>query len=152
VRVEAAVPGLERFVLPVRQLPLLDPDGFLLPPAQGWPIGGDDEQPRRVIDLVPDGSSFALLAAGGAGKSKTFSAMSMHDPGAEYLDVSVLRREDIECKLAEFHERDITVYLDGLDQTAIQDPVVLRWLANRLTAPAFDAINWRLACRSAGPY
>ena len=136
-------------MLPVRQAPLFDPDGFLLPLAEGWPVDGNDKQPHRVVDLVRDGSSFALLGAGGAGKSTTFSAMSAHDPDAERLDVSVLRRDDIERELVGLCESRRTVYLDGLDQTAVQDPAVLRWLATRLTAPAFDAVNWRLACRSA---
>jgi hypothetical protein len=146
---ESALLGLERFVLPVQQLPLLDPEGFLLPPSEGWPVGGDEQQPRRVLDLVRDRSSFALLAPGGAGKSETFSAMSASDPDAECIDASALRREDIERKLKDLYGRGRTVYLDGLDQVAIQDPRVLRWLADQLTTSAADGISWRLACRSA---
>ena len=143
-------PGWSGSCCPCGKLPLLDPEGFLLPPSEGWPVGGDEEQPRRVLDLVQDGSSFALLAAGGAGKSETFSAMSAADP-----ERGVHRRR---CAAPGGHRArarrtsrgaNRTVYLDGLDQTAIQDPAVLRWLADQLTAPAADGISWRLACRSA---
>jgi hypothetical protein len=145
----AALPGLERFVLPVRQVPLLDPEGFLLPPSAGWPVSADEAQPQHVLDLVLDGSSFALLAAGGAGKSQTFSAMSTADPEALRIDVGPMRREDIERRLAGVWERRRTVYLDGLDQAAIRDPALLQWLEDQLTGPAADGISWRLACRSA---
>ena len=74
--------------------------------------------------------------------------MSGQDPGAECIDVSILRRDDIERELVDLQGREQAVYLDGLDQTAIHDPSVLRWLASRLTAPRFAGISWRLACRS----
>jgi hypothetical protein len=144
----AALPGLDRFVLPVGQVPLLDPEGFLLSPLVGWPVGGDEEQPRQVVDLLLDGSSFALLAAGGAGKSQTFSAMSAHDPEA-LIDLGPLGRGDIERRLSNVYGHERTIYLDGLDQTAIRDPSVLQWLEDKLIAPEFSGISWRLACRSA---
>lgn len=145
----AAFPGMERYVLPVRQVPFFDPAGFLLSPSVGWPVGVEEEQPRLAADLVSGGASFALLAAGGAGKTQTLSAMSAVDPEAVWIDVGPLGREDIERRLVEFDGSCRSVYLDGLDQTAIGDPLVLQWLEGKLTASAPDrsGTDARCECR-----
>jgi hypothetical protein len=139
---------LERFVLPVDQVPLLDDAGFLLPPSPGWTVGEGESQPRPVSDLVAAGSSFALLAAGGAGKSTTFAALKALEPGAQLINAAFLRRGELDRRISACEDADV-VYLDGLDQAATVDEYLLQWLEERLTEPSALRVTWRLACRSA---
>lgn len=140
--------ALKRYVLPVDQVPLLDDAGFLLPPSLGWTVGEGEDQPQLAVDLVEAGSSFALLAAGGAGKSTTFAALETLEPGAHLINAAFLRRDELDRKILASHDADV-IYLDGLDQAAGVDEYLLQWLEERLTEPAARRTTWRLACRSA---
>ena len=142
-------------MLPVRQVPLLDREGFLLPPSGGlacWPRRGATPAGPRP------GPGWFELRAARRGRSGEVANI-LRDVGSRRLeanqetlgiDVGPLRREDIERGLAVVWERErAVVYLDGLDQAATHDPAVLQWLEIQLTGPAAERISWRLACRSA---
>ena len=108
MRTKASEPqGLERFVLPVDQAPMLDEAGFLLPPGPGWPVSEGKEQPRAVVDLVARGVSFALLAAGGAGKSTTFSALRAREPGAVLINVAPLGRDEFDRRISACRDSEV---------------------------------------------
>ena len=143
------VPGLDRYVLPVSQLLQFEAAGFLLPPDGGWIVGSEEMQPRPVRDLAADRTSFVLLAAGGAGKTRTLRAMAEGDPAGVWIDIAALQRYEIDRGLSAVEGSDATVYVDGLDQAAVQDPALLHWLEAKLTHPAVAGIAWRLACRAA---
>lgn len=141
--------GLRRFVLPAGQAPMLDEAGFLRMPVADWPLGPAEVQPRPVTDLLSDRTGFALLAAGGAGKTETFRALAAHERNAQMINAAPLTRDGLERELAVACDQAEAVYLDGLDQAAVGDPFILQWLEQKLTTPSALGISWRLACRSA---
>ncbi|NGY65058.1 hypothetical protein G7043_39710 [Lentzea sp. NEAU-D13] len=138
-----------RYALPASHPVLLDDDGFLLPPPEDDWLSGDDVRPVAVTTLPKAKSSFALLGAGGAGKTSTFEALAKHEPLASVLNVAPLTRDSLERKLAAACEQHRPIYLDGLDQAALHDPRLLQWLEDELTSEAARLVPWRLACRSA---
>ncbi len=141
--------GLRRFAVPVEKAVLLDDDGFLLPPSDpGW-RSGDAVSPVSVTELLAETASFALLAAGRAGKSVTFTDLAKAERGARRIDTAALTIDRLERELDDACLDESAVYLDGLDQSASVEPRLLPWLQRYLTAPARRGTRWRLACRAA---
>ncbi|WP_254897368.1 hypothetical protein [Amycolatopsis sp. Hca4] len=128
---------------------LLDDDGFLLPPSDpGW-RSGDAVSPIPVTELLAETASFALLAAGGAGKSVTCTDLAKAEQGARRIDTAALTIDGLERELDDACLDESAVYLDSLDQSASVEPRLLPWLQRYLTAPARRGTRWRLACRAA---
>lgn len=136
--------ALSRYFLPSGKPILLDADGFLLTPDHpDW--GVDVPQSVTALDVL--GSRVVVLAAGGAGKTETCKALAEFEQ-AEYVNAAPLEREDFRRRIAKAVERGSVVYLDGLDQAALRDPMLLQWLADELTRGEAATISWRLACRA----
>ncbi|MEU4667507.1 hypothetical protein AB0F91_05930 [Amycolatopsis sp. NPDC023774] len=128
---------------------LLDDDGFLLPLSDpGW-RSGDALPPIPVAELHAETASFALLAAGGAGKTVTFTELAKAEEGARRIDTAALTIEMLARELDDACLDDGAIYLDGLDQAASVEPRLLPWLQQYLTAPVRRGTRWRLACRAA---
>ncbi|ADJ47564.1 hypothetical protein AMES_5739 [Amycolatopsis mediterranei S699] len=141
--------GLSRFAVPVEKPVLLDDDGFLLATSDARWRSGEAVSPVPVAELPTEVVSFALLAAGGAGKTVTFTELANAEPDARRIDTSALTIDGLERELDDacFHES--AVYLDGLDQAASVEARLFPWLERYLTAPARRGMRSRLACRAA---
>jgi hypothetical protein len=144
------VPGvLRRFAAPVDKPVLLDDEGFLLPTSdQGWAARGG-VAPVPVVALLAGNVSFALLAAGGAGKTETFTALAEFETGARRINAAPLTRDGLERRITDACRAGTAVYLDGLDQAVSVDSLLFQWLEEELTAVTARRVRWRLACRSA---
>lgn len=141
---------LLRYALPLGQRVQLDEAGFLLNPGDPRWMSEGGELPTRVYDLPPRSRHFALLGAAGAGKSTTVEALSRYEIRANYVDTAALERSDLERTITSARVTPMSaVYLDGLDQAALDDPRLLRWLAGRLAEDGASDVPWRLVCRSA---
>lgn len=144
-----ALDGLCRFAVPVEKPVLLDDDGFLLTPSDPEWRSGDAVPPVPVTELPCEESSFALLAAGGAGKTVTFTELAKTEPDARRIDTAALTIEGLQRELDRACFDESAVYLDSLDQAASVEARLLPWLEQYLTAPARRGMRWRLACRAA---
>src|ERR1017187_1272185 len=68
-------PGLDRYVLPVDEMAVLDGEGFLdAQSVHRWPTGATD-RPQSVTELADQPGSFVLLAADGAGKTRVLESL-----------------------------------------------------------------------------
>ncbi|MFD7654532.1 hypothetical protein ACFV4N_11200 [Actinosynnema sp. NPDC059797] len=145
--------GLSRYVRSAGAPVLLGDDGFLLLPSDPrWLADAPDREkdlgpPSLVTDPGVLSGRFVLLAAGGAGKTETCKALAGFE-GAEYVNAAPLTREDLWIRIAAVVDRGTTAYLDGLDQAASRDPMLLQWLAEELSFGAAASVSWRLACRA----
>src|SRR5690242_3707169 len=98
--------GLRRFALPVDKPVLLDHDGFLLPPSDhGW-MTGEGVPPVPVVALLAEDVNFALLAAGGAGKTETFTALAELETGARRINAAPLTRDRLERRITDACRED----------------------------------------------
>jgi hypothetical protein len=141
--------GTCRFAVPAEKPVHLDSDGFLLAPSDpAWEYA-DAVPPTPVTELPAEGASFALLAAGGAGKTVTFTELSRGEGDARRIDTAALTIEGLERELNDACFDKSSIYLDSLDQAASVEPRLLPWLEQYLTAPARRGMRWRLACRAA---
>jgi hypothetical protein len=137
--------GLHRYAAPVDKPVLLDDEGFLLPVANHkWLT-----PPIPVVALLAGHVSLALLAAGGAGKTETVTALAEFETGARRINAAPLTRDGLERRINDACHDGAAVYLDGLDQAASVDPRLFQWLEDELTTTAARRVRWRLACRSA---
>jgi hypothetical protein len=100
-------------------------------------------------DLAGCPSSFALLAAGGAGKTRLFRSLRQQEPGAVEVKLSILDKAGMHEELSRAIAARVPVYLDALDEAELSEPAVFRILEHHLTAPAASSVPWRLACRPA---
>lgn len=136
--------GLSRYVLPVSRPYLLDDDGFLLPQGDHrW----QSVQPVPVTELASFGSRLALLAPGGAGKTVTCRQAAKFED-AVYVNAGPLDKDELRVRIEEVATDGGTAYLDGLDQAALRNPMLLQWLAEVLTTGRARSASWRLACRA----
>jgi hypothetical protein len=137
--------GLHQYAAPVDKPVLLDDEGFLLPVANHkWLT-----PPIPVVALLAGHVSLALLAAGGAGKTETVTALAEFETGARRINAAPLTRDGLERRINDACHDGAAVYLDGLDQAASVDPRLFQWLEDELTTTAARRVRWRLACRSA---
>jgi len=110
---------------------------------------GEGVPPVPVVALLAEDVNFALLAAGGAGKTETFTALAELETGARRINAAPLTRDRLERRITDACREDAAVYLDGLDQAASVDSLLFQWLEEELTTTAARRLRWRLACRSA---
>ncbi|WP_235783455.1 hypothetical protein [Amycolatopsis orientalis] len=144
-----ALDGLCRFAVPVEKAVLLNEDGFLLTPSDPEWSSSDTVQPVPVTELPVGEASFALLAAGGAGKTVTFTELAKAESDGRRIDAAALTIDALERELDGACFNESAVYLDGLDQAASVETRFLPWLEQYVTAPARRGMRWRLACRAA---
>jgi len=136
---------VQRYVMPVASAISLDGDGFLeLEPGRWW--SGD--RPRSAGELLEGDASFALLAAGGVGKTVTLNGLAEVEQ-VEVVPAGLLTREQLSPRLQDAASRGGAGYLDGLDQAAAFDARLLPWLGTVLVSEAGRGVRWRLGCRSA---
>lgn len=146
----AFVAGSSRYVLPVDQPVVLDRAGFLdVLSAEAW-WTPPEARPWPCADLVGCPSSFAVLAAGGAGKTRLFRSLRHWEPGAVEVKLSILDKAGMHEELSRAIAAGVPVYLDALDEAELSEPAVFRILEHHLTAPAASGVPWRLACRPPG--
>jgi hypothetical protein len=135
--------------MPVDQPVVLDRAGFLqVPTEEAWWIP-PETRPRPITDLAGCTSSFVVLAAGGAGKTRMLRRLRGREPGAVEVKLSVLDKSGMREELLKAMAADVPVYLDALDEAELSEPAVFRVLEHHLTTAAASGVPWRLACRPA---
>ena len=145
----SAAGGRSRYVLPVDRPVLLDRAGFLeVPAAEAWWTSPED-RPWSAMDLAGCPSSFVVLAAGGAGKTRMLRGLRDREPGAVEVKLSILSKSWMGEELVRAMDAGVPVYLDALDEAELSEPAVFRVLEHHLTTPAASGVPWRLACRPA---
>jgi hypothetical protein len=90
-----------------------------------------------------------LLAAGGAGKSTAFCWLREREPDAIKIDLRTLDKSGMHRELQDAIAIGASIYLDALDEAALNEPAVFRILEQHLTAEEACRVLWRLACRPA---
>jgi hypothetical protein len=131
--------GLRRFAALLEEPVHLDNDGFLALIT-----------PNRLVSVLKLpllSRNFALLAAGGAGKTTTTAALAAVEPDADYVETPLETRHTIETMISDTASSNSTLYFDAVDETATRDPVFMRWLGRALTKRG-SAGFWRLSCRA----
>ena len=128
---------------------MLDRAGFLdVLSAEAW-WTPPEARPWPCADLVGCPSSFALLAAGGAGKTRLFRSLRRQEPGAVEVKLSILDKAGMHEELSRAIAAGVPVYLDALDEAELSEPDVFRILEHHMTAPTASGVLWRLARRPA---
>ncbi len=137
---------VDRYVLPVGEATPLDADGFLTLPSGDW-WTDSAAQPRAVTDLVGDGGSVVLLAAGGAGKTTVFGWLRSREAGSREVNLLGLDRRAIRESLSEAIDVGDVIYVDALDQVALREPAIFDILGRVLAEDNARRVAWRLSCR-----
>ena len=141
----ALVAGSSRYVLPIDQPVVLGRAGFLdVLSAEAW-WTPPEARPWPCADLVGCPSSFALLAAGRAGKTRLFRSLRRQEPGAVEVKLSILDKAGMHEELSRAIAAGVPVYLDALDEAELSEPDVFRILEHHMTAPTASGVLWRLA-------
>ena len=123
--------------------------GFLdVSRAHAWWAESGSE-PRSVSSLANCPSSFVLLAAGGAGKSTALRWLGEREPNAIKIDLRTLDKTGMHSELRDAIAIGAPVYLDALDEAALNERAVFRILEQHLTTEEARQVLWRLACRPA---
>jgi hypothetical protein len=128
---------------------LLDRAGFLDVPAEEAWWTAPEARPWPVMDLAGCPSSFVLLAAGGAGKTRMLGGLRDRETGAVEVKLSILSKSGMREELSRAIDVGVPVYLDALDEAELSEPAVFRVLEHHLTTSAASGVRWRLACRPA---
>lgn len=134
--------GLRRYAAPPEKPGSIDSDGFLMLDSRSGVV------PVRVLPTLSH--NFALLAAGGAGKTRTMTALAEVEPDAEYVETPLETRDKLEEMISRAASAKKTLYFDALDEAVTRDPVIMRWMARELGRPGAAGGYWRLSCRAAG--
>jgi len=135
--------------LPVDRHAPLDTQGFLdVSRAHAW-WAEPGSEPRSVTSLANYPSSFVLLAAGGAGKSTALRWLREREPNAIKIDLCTLDKAGMHGELLDAIAIGAPIYLDALDEAALNERAVFRILEQRLTTEEARHVLWRLACRPA---
>lgn len=132
---------LERYVAPLDEPVPLDQDGFLVATGRSRVV--------PVVDLPSVSRNFALLAAGGAGKTTTTKALARVERGARYTETPLERQDKLERMISEAASAGTPLYFDSLDEAVARDPFIMRWLARELAESDATDGHWRFSCRSA---
>lgn len=133
--------GLLRYAAALEEPVPLDSGGFLTPNSKGGVVS--------VLRLPALSRNFAVLAAGGAGKTTTTTALAEVEPDAGYVEAPLETRDKLEKMISEAAGAKKALYFDTLDEAVIRDPVIMRWLARELSKPESVDGYWRLSCRAA---
>ncbi|WP_216207021.1 hypothetical protein [Amycolatopsis aidingensis] len=133
--------GLHRYAASPEEPVPVDSDGFLKLDSKSGVV---------PVSLLPTLSrNFALLAAGGAGKTTTTTALVAVEPDAEYVETPLETRDKLENLISGAAGTKKTLYFDALDEAVASDQFILRWLARELGRPGAADGYWRLSCRAA---
>ncbi|GLW96084.1 hypothetical protein Misp02_01710 [Microtetraspora sp. NBRC 16547] len=141
--------ALLRYVLPLGKDIPFDRDGFLdLPPEGAWWLG-PNAHPRPVTELLDQGGSFVLLAAGGVGKTRVLDDMRAREGDVAKIDLVGAESRDIREAISQAIAEGRPIYLDGLDEAVIYLPALFRILEQCLNKASAGEVPWRLSCRPA---
>ncbi len=143
---EFAGDRLDRYVLPVDQPTPVDAEGFLDVSARP---GSRDNRPQHLAELTGFPSVFALLAAGGAGKTFVMTRLSGCEPSAATVRLRTLTSPEMRAEIRGKIALGGPVYLDALEDAANYERALFQVLEQELTTAAARSIPWRLACRPA---
>ncbi|WP_064689744.1 hypothetical protein [Rhodococcus qingshengii] len=113
------------------------------------------DRPRWAEDLIGAGSSYVLLAPGGAGKTTLVDELKRREPDSISIDLRLQRSltellnsfssSSGESSPGEHPGR--TVFVDAVDEALQVDPNIGYVLVKLLGRPGFDRMAWRFACR-----
>ncbi len=135
--------------MPVDRPAPLDAQGLLdVSRADAW-WAEPRSEPRSVSSLANYPSSFVLLAAGGAGKSTVLRWLRERERNAIQIDLRTLDKSGMHRGLLDAIAIGAPIYLDALDEAALNERAVFRILEQHLTTEEARQVLWRLACRPA---
>ncbi|MFG1941606.1 hypothetical protein [Nonomuraea sp. NPDC048826] len=102
-----------------------------------------------MTDLLEQGGSFVLLAAGGVGKTHVLDDMRALEGGSAKIDLIGLDCRDIREAINQAITEGRPIYLDALDEAVIHLPAVFRILEQCLNKASAAEVPWRLSSRPA---